>query len=244
MEEHLRGLAVTNTTDVALPSHLFRLWAYYQDIWMECKKSGKGEKWSGELPRNLIVFSLFMFFTTERLPSTRSFAALCVIIENMAKLPPQMSHDPREPHMWPDLYKIDRESATKACRDWLRDVKSSQMSIAVLFRIEYQRLTKWILTRLAKVPTKERPEDLWDLKDRYQAESDHRIYYSTRLQHEEAKKKENLEDKRYEVAIAKYTVELEAYVAQKKRLDKERIQRKRSAQSSDAIPSSSKRQKR
>lgn len=47
VEEHLRGLEITNTTDIALHGHLFRLWKYYEDRWGEIQTGKKGKRRCG-----------------------------------------------------------------------------------------------------------------------------------------------------------------------------------------------------
>lgn len=48
VEEHLKGLSVTNTSEIALSAQLFRLWLYYERRWKEFEHLKPRPDWPGE----------------------------------------------------------------------------------------------------------------------------------------------------------------------------------------------------
>lgn len=180
--------------------------------------------------------------TTDGLPTIENMAALCVIIENISGLTPYLSHYPDNPHMWPDFFKLDRNSVAVSCRNWLQALRNNgQRTGAIPFIKEYSRLKHWLTRRTGKVAQKNRPDDLWDLIDRIgKKETD--LFYSTLAQADQAKKNKARQAKAYALAHAKYAEELEAYREQQERIKANQKQpKKRGATSSEAASSSKRR---
>ncbi|KZS96528.1 hypothetical protein SISNIDRAFT_483083 [Sistotremastrum niveocremeum HHB9708] len=171
LEEHVAGLAITNTADPAHTGHLFRLWMYYQRLWEVNEARPRPSDWPPTLP------------------TARSLAGLTLILEHLKSLTPSMPYSPTKPPMWPDWYKHDRRCTRLALNNWLANVKATERTspAAVAFLSARTELQGEYKLRLPpKSEAHRRPRDLWDSKKWRQAFKEGRVFYLTQEDEDEA----------------------------------------------------------
>ncbi|KZS89170.1 hypothetical protein SISNIDRAFT_489391 [Sistotremastrum niveocremeum HHB9708] len=174
LEEHVAGLYVTNTTDLAFTGNLFRLWMYYHRLWEANEHRDVPLAWPVGLP------------------PARSFAAFTVILSHLTELTPELVINPTDPPLWPDGYKRDRSGTLRILKRWLakrlklrEEGKASEADSSYL---EERRIMEAEFSALLPEgdAIAERPRDLWDVRDRRRAARDGDLFFPTAAAEEAA----------------------------------------------------------
>lgn len=181
--EHFYGLSITNTFDYSLTATFFRLWMHYDRLWRLNQASSQPKKHPGK-PFRLCAHAQFekVLLPSDGIPNVRSFAALGLIIENLPYLVPQSNISPTLPLLWPDAYKLDRESARQAYTKWLSILEDPTLDKTEAEILVWEHRNALKSEYRLQIPVGTRPSteqrDLWDRFDYEDARANGRLYFN------------------------------------------------------------------